>query len=63
MERGELVPDDIVLGIVEERISRPDCANGFILDGFPRTIPQAEKFEEIVRSRHWGAVRDALRGR
>jgi adenylate kinase len=52
MERGELVPDDVVLGMVEERISRADCANGFILDGFPRTVPQAEKFDEIVRSRH-----------
>src|ERR1700721_1344529 len=52
MERGELVPDDLVLSMVEERISRPDCANGFILDGFPRTLPQADKFEEIVRSRH-----------
>lgn len=52
MERGDLVPDEIVLGIVEERISRPDCANGFILDGFPRTVAQADNFDEIVRSRH-----------
>ncbi len=41
MERGELVPDDLVLSMVEERISRQDCADGFILDGFPRTLPQA----------------------
>jgi adenylate kinase len=51
MERGELVPDDLVLSMVEERISRPDCADGFILDGFPRTLPQAEKLDEILRRR------------
>ena len=51
MERGELVPDDLVLSMVEERISRPDCADGFILDGFPRTLPQAEKLDEILRKR------------
>jgi adenylate kinase len=51
MERGELVPDDLVLSMVEERISRPDCADGFILDGFPRTLPQAEKLNEILRRR------------
>ena len=52
MEHGELVPDQIVLGIVEEHIARDDCGNGFILDGFPRTVAQAEKFDEIVRSCH-----------
>jgi adenylate kinase len=51
MERGELVPDDLVLSMVEERISRPDCSDGFILDGFPRTLPQAEKLDEILRRR------------
>jgi adenylate kinase len=51
MERGELVPDDLVLSMVEERISRPDCAAGFILDGFPRTLPQAQKLDEILRRR------------
>jgi adenylate kinase len=51
MERGELVPDDLVLSMVEDRISRPDTADGFILDGFPRTVPQAEKLDEIVRRR------------
>ena len=51
MERGELVPDDLVLSMVEDRISRPDCEGGFILDGFPRTLPQAEKLDEILRRR------------
>lgn len=51
MERGELVPDDLVLSMVEDRISRPDSADGFILDGFPRTLPQAEKLDEILRRR------------
>jgi len=52
MDSGELVPDDVVLEMVQERISRADCASGFILDGFPRTVPQAEEFEEIVQKRH-----------
>jgi adenylate kinase len=49
MEAGELVPDEVVCGIVRERISDPDCASGFILDGFPRTIVQAECFDCLVR--------------
>ena len=48
IERGELVSDDIIIGIVKERIARDDCKNGFILDGFPRTIPQAEALEKLV---------------
>jgi adenylate kinase len=48
MERGELVPDDLVLSMVEERISRADCGDGFILDGFPRTLPQARRLDEIL---------------
>jgi len=48
IEAGELVPDEIVLGIIRERISREDCKNGFLLDGFPRTIPQAEALEDIA---------------
>ena len=54
MERGELVPDDIVLGMVEERISRADCANGFVFDGFPRTLPQAEALDRILERRNFG---------
>lgn len=42
MDRGALVPDEVVIGIVDERLAQADCAGGFILDGFPRTIPQAE---------------------
>lgn len=47
MLAGELVEDDLVLGLVGERIARPDCAAGYVLDGFPRTVPQAEGLEGI----------------
>ncbi len=47
IDAGELVSDDIILGLVKERISQDDCANGFLLDGFPRTIPQADGLKEI----------------
>lgn len=49
MEKGELVPDDLIIDLVEERLAKPDCANGFILDGFPRTVTQAEKLDELLR--------------
>ena len=45
IEAGQLVPDDVIIGIIEERLARPDCARGYILDGVPRTIPQAEALE------------------
>ena len=45
MDKGNLVPDDVVIGIVRERVAKEDCRNGFILDGVPRTIPQAEALE------------------
>ena len=48
MEKGELVPDEIVAGMVKSRLKQPDCQNGFILDGFPRTIKQAELLEEAL---------------
>lgn len=44
---GHLVPDDVTIGIVKERLSKDDCANGFLLDGFPRTLPQAEALEKL----------------
>ena len=46
MDEGSLVPDDVILDIVAERVSRPDCSNGFILDGVPRTLPQAEALQD-----------------
>lgn len=49
METGQLVPDDIILGIVEDRILKNDCKGGFILDGFPRTIPQAEGLSQLLK--------------
>lgn len=48
MERGDLVPDEIVIKMLKDRIKNKDCQEGFILDGFPRTIPQAEKLAEIT---------------
>jgi len=48
MDKGALVPDEIVIGMVEERLSQPDTKNGFILDGFPRTIPQAQALEKML---------------
>ena len=47
IDAGQLVPDDVVIGIIKERLSEDDCKNGFILDGFPRTIPQAEALDEM----------------
>ena len=48
MDKGELVPDEVTIGIVRERLSKDDCEKGFLLDGFPRTVPQAEAFENIL---------------
>src|SRR5690625_3890064 len=48
MDKGALVPDEVTNGIVEERLGKDDCGNGYLLDGFPRTIPQAEALEEIT---------------
>ena len=46
---GHLVPDDVTIGLVKERLSKDDCANGYLLDGFPRTIPQAEALEKLTK--------------
>lgn len=58
MERGELVSDDIVIGIISDRIDEPDCANGFVLDGFPRTVAQAEALDSLLteKSKNLDAV-------
>ncbi|MGB7630486.1 MAG: adenylate kinase [Candidatus Deferrimicrobium sp.] len=48
MDAGGLVPDEVVIGIVKERLAEPDCGKGFILDGFPRTIPQAEALDRVT---------------
>jgi adenylate kinase len=50
MSRGELVPDELVIAIVEERLRQEDCRNGFLLDGFPRTVCQAERFDKFLSS-------------
>jgi len=49
MDAGKLVPDDIIINIMKQRLKDPDCTEGFILDGFPRTINQAEKLEKIAK--------------
>ncbi|MCP3033161.1 adenylate kinase [Halobacillus sp. A1] len=48
MDKGELVPDEVTIGIVRERLSKPDCQEGFLLDGFPRTIAQADALENLL---------------
>ena len=48
MDKGELVPDEVTIGIVRERLSKDDCKKGFLLDGFPRTVPQAEALENLI---------------
>ncbi|WP_338689817.1 adenylate kinase [Bradyrhizobium sp. 26S5] len=52
MANGGLVPDEVVVGIIADRIEEPDAKKGFILDGFPRTVPQAEALDELLRKRH-----------
>ncbi|SEO20327.1 adenylate kinase [Bradyrhizobium sp. OK095] len=52
MAGGGLVPDEVVVGIISDRIDQPDAKNGFILDGFPRTVPQAEALDELLKHKH-----------
>jgi adenylate kinase len=58
MKAGKLVPDEVVIGMILERIARPDCAKGFMLDGFPRTRPQAEALDKALRDA--GVTLDAV---
>jgi adenylate kinase len=51
MDRGDLVPDEVVVGIIAERLDRPDCARGAVFDGFPRTVPQAEALDTMLAGR------------
>ena len=52
MASGSLVPDEIVIGIISDRLDQPDMKNGFILDGFPRTVPQAAALDELLKKKH-----------
>jgi adenylate kinase len=52
MASGSLVPDDMVIGIISDRLDQPDAKRGFILDGFPRTVPQAEALDELLKKKH-----------
>lgn len=49
IDKGALVPDEVTIGIVRERLSQDDCVRGFLLDGFPRTVAQASALEEIMK--------------
>ena len=56
VEAGKLVPDDVIIGIIEERLAQPDCRNGYILDGVPRTIPQAQAMEDKGVAIDWAVT-------
>ena len=50
MDRGDLVPDEVVIGLVREKLASPECQKGFLLDGFPRTVAQADQLEQILQA-------------
>ena len=52
MDQGALVPDELVVDLVADRVKQPDCEKGYVLDGFPRTIPQAESLDSVLASSH-----------
>ena len=52
MDQGKLVPDSVVIGIVREKLASPECAKGFLLDGFPRTVPQAQELDAILKAQN-----------
>jgi len=54
MDKGDLVPDEVVIGIIGDRIKEPDCKQGFILDGFPRTVNQARALDDLLKGRKLG---------
>ncbi len=56
MDAGDLVPDEVTVGMVRERLRQDDAAKGFLLDGFPRTVPQAEQLDDILRADHGAAL-------
>lgn len=58
MDKGQFMPDDLMIAMISDRISQPDCARGFILDGFPRTVPQAEALDRMLEDK--GMVLDAV---
>jgi len=58
MEAGQLVPDEVVIGLVKERLGAPDCARGFVLDGFPRTVSQAKELQRLLEAH--GPALDAV---